>query len=98
MLQQDEPEDFVIATGQTHTVREFLQLAFARVGIKDWQAHFKHNSAFDRPAEVDLLIGDASKAKKYLGWQPSVSFSQLVNLMVDAEIAILSGKAKIADF
>ena len=98
MLQQDEPEDFVIATGQTHTVREFLQLAFARVGIKDWQAHFKHNSAFDRPAEVDLLIGDASKAKKYLGWQPSVNFSQLVDLMVDAEIAILSGKENAKEY
>lgn len=98
MLQQDEPEDYVIATGETHTVGEFLQLAFARVGIKDWQAHFKHNPAFDRPAEVDLLIGDASKAKKYLKWEPSVSFEELVNLMVDAEIAMLSGKAKMSDF
>lgn len=98
MLQQDEPEDYVIATGETHTVGEFLQLALARIGIKDWQAHFKHNPAFDRPAEVDLLIGDASKAKKFLKWEPTVNFVQLVNLMVDAEIAILSGKAKMSDF
>ena len=88
----------MIATGETHTVGEFLQLALARIGIKDWQAHFKHNPAFDRLAEVDLLIGDASKAKKFLKWEPTVNFVQLVNLMVDAEIAILSGKAKMSDF
>jgi GDPmannose 4,6-dehydratase len=98
MLQQDKPEDFVIATGKTHTVKEFLQLAFARVGIKNWQAHFQHNPEFDRPAEVDLLIGDATKAKKILKWQPKTSFPTLVNLMVDAEMAILQGKAKVSDF
>ena len=98
MLQQDEPEDFVIATNQTHTVREFLTLAFAVVGIKNWEKHFRHNPAFDRPAEVDLLIGDYTKAKKYLGWQPTVTFEQLVKIMVEAEMAILQGKAKISDF
>jgi GDPmannose 4,6-dehydratase len=98
MLQQDKPEDFVIATGKTHTVKEFLELAFLRIGIKNWQSYFRHNPEFDRPAEVDLLIGDASKAKKILKWQPKTSFTDLVNLMVDAEMSILQGKAKVSDF
>ncbi len=98
MLQQEKPDDYVIATGETHSVGEFLQLALASIGIQDWQAYFAHNPAFDRPAEVDLLIGDASKAKKVLGWQPKTSFSQLVEMMVKAEIEILEGKAKIYDF
>ena len=86
MLQQDEPEDYVIATGETHSVREFLDLACKEVGIKDWQTVHKHNPAYDRPAEVDYLIGDASKAKKEIGWEPSVSFQELVSLMVQAEL------------
>ena len=86
MLQQAKPEDYVIATGETHSVKEFLQLACQSAGIADWQAVYKHNVEFDRPAEVDLLIGDASKAKKNLGWQPSVNFQQLVDLMVKAEL------------
>lgn len=98
MLQQDTPEDYVIATGETHSVGEFLEKAFTHVGIQDWQAHFSHNKAFDRPAEVDLLIGDPAKAKQKLGWQPSISFDQLVATMVDAELAILQGQAKICDF
>jgi GDPmannose 4,6-dehydratase len=98
MLQQNEPEDFVIATGETHTVQEFLELAFTRVGIKNWASKFKHKPEFDRPAEVDVLIGDATKAKKYLSWQPTISFPELVNLMVDAEMAILQRKAKVSDF
>lgn len=98
MLQQDKPDDYVIATGETHTVREFLQLAFHHVGIEDWEKHFRHNPEFDRPAEVDLLIGDPSKAKKKLGWEPSVTFSELVKIMIEAELAILEGKAKICDF
>lgn len=98
MLQQDTPEDYVIATGETHSVGEFLEKAFAHAGIQDWQNHFSHNKAFDRPAEVDLLIGDPAKAKQKLGWQPSINFDQLVALMVDAELAILQGQAKICDF
>lgn len=98
ILQQEKPDDYVIATGETHTVGEFLQSAFAQVGIDDWQAHFQHNPAFDRPAEVDLLIGDANKAKTVLGWQPSINFAQLVKIMVDAEMAILQNQAQVADF
>lgn len=86
MLQQDEPQDYVIATGETHSVKEFLQAACKTVGIKDWKSVHKHNPAFDRPAEVDYLRGDASKAKKELGWEPSVSFEELVKLMVEAEL------------
>lgn len=85
MLQQDNPEDFVIATGQTHSVKEFLQLACQVVDL-DWQETWQHNPDFDRPAEVDLLIGDPSKAKQVLGWEPSVSFEELVELMVKSEI------------
>lgn len=86
MLQQDTPEDFVIATGETHSIEEFLILACEVAGIPDWRAIYKHNPAFDRPAEVDLLIGDASKAKQILGWEPTVSFRELVSIMVQAEL------------
>lgn len=86
MLQQETPEDYVIATGETHSVQEFLQMACEVAGISDWQAIHKHNPKYDRPAEVDLLIGDASKAKQNLGWQPKTSFHDLVKLMVEAEL------------
>ncbi len=86
MLQQPEPEDYVVSTGETHSVQEFLQLSCQVAGIKDWEAIYKHNPVYDRPAEVDLLVGDASKARKQLGWKPSVTFSQLVELMVNAEM------------
>lgn len=86
MLQQDKPQDYVIATGETHSVREFLDLACQEVGIADWQTVHKHNPAFDRPAEVDYLIGNADKAKEKLDWEPSVSFPELVSLMVQAEL------------
>ena len=86
MLQQEKPEDYVIATGETHSVREFLELACQSAGLRDWQTVYKHNPEYDRPAEVDLLVGDASKAKEKLSWQPSVTFSQLVKIMVDAEL------------
>jgi GDPmannose 4,6-dehydratase len=86
MLQQREPEDFVIATGETHSVRELCEIAFARVGLT-WQDHVVVDPKFVRPAEVDLLQGDASKAKRVLGWQPRVSFRQLVEMMVDADMA-----------
>lgn len=86
MLQQDKPEDFVISTGETHSVKEFLELACKAAGLPDWQSVYKHNPEFDRPAEVDLLIGDASKAKEKLNWEPSISFPELVELMVAAEL------------
>lgn len=87
MLQQEEPDDYVIATGETHSVEEFVQLAFAHVGIKDWQKYTSYNNAqYLRPAEVDYLIGDYSKAHKKLGWKPKTSFKQLVEMMVDADI------------
>lgn len=88
MIQQDHPEDFVIATGETHSVREFLQLACQVADLPDWEAVYKHNPVFDRPAEVDLLIGDATKAKEKLGWSPKVSFAELVELMVKAELEL----------
>jgi GDPmannose 4,6-dehydratase len=86
MLQQPQPEDYVIATGQTHAVRELCEIAFARVGL-NWQEHVVIDPKFVRPAEVDVLQGDASKAKRVLGWQPRVSFRQLIEMMVDADMA-----------
>ncbi len=89
MLQQPKADDYVIATGVTHTVKELVEVAFAHVGL-DWQKHVRTDPAFLRPAEVDLLIGDPSKAKKDLGWTPSVDFKGLVAMMVDADLARLS--------
>ena len=85
MLQHDTPDDYVIATGETHSVREFLEEAFSYVGL-DWRDYVKIDCRYFRPAEVDLLVGDASKAKRILGWQPTVSFQALVRLMVDADL------------
>ena len=82
MLQQPEPDDFVIATGETHTIEELVQLAFAEVGIDDWKKYVRQDPKFFRPAEVDLLIGDASKAREKLGWEPEVTFPELVKMMV----------------
>ncbi|MBU0576149.1 GDP-mannose 4,6-dehydratase [Patescibacteria group bacterium] len=86
MLQQDKPEDFVIGTGEAHSVREFLQLSCKVAGIDNWETAYKHNPDFDRPAEVDRLIADPKKAREKLGWKPSVSFEELVILMVKAEL------------
>ena len=85
MLQQEKPEDFVIATGETHSVREFLEEAFGHVGM-DWEKYVQLDKRYERPAEVDLLIGDPSKAREKLGWAPKVTFKELVSLMVDADI------------
>ncbi|MGA0389059.1 MAG: GDP-mannose 4,6-dehydratase [Ilumatobacteraceae bacterium] len=95
MLQHDTPEDFVIATGETHSIREFLDLAFAEVGIDDWQPYVRQDPKFLRPAEVDLLIGDASKAKETLGWEPEVSFPELVKMMVENDLEIEAAKAHL---
>jgi len=85
MLQQDHPEDYVISTGETHTVREFCEIAFARAGL-DYKTHVEIDERFIRPAEVDLLLGDYTKAKTKLGWKPETSFQELVHLMVDADL------------
>jgi GDPmannose 4,6-dehydratase len=91
MLQQDEPEDFVIATGRTHTVRECVEIAFDEAGVPDWESHVVMDPAFLRPAEVDLLIGDPSKAKRVLGWEPKTTFEELIRLMTRADLELLSG-------
>ena len=88
MLQHDEPDDFVIATGESHSIREFAQLAFAHVGL-DWERYVKVDPRYYRPAEVDFLRGNAAKAKRILGWEPRTSFPQLVELMVDADVKLL---------
>jgi GDPmannose 4,6-dehydratase len=87
-LQQDAPEDFVIATGESHSVREFCELAFARADL-DWERYVRIDSRYFRPAEVDHLCGDASKAHALMGWQPRTNFTELVDLMVDADIRLL---------
>lgn len=88
MLQQEKPDDYVIATGETHSVREFLQLACEAAGLPSWEAVYEHDPKYDRPAEVDYLIGDASKAKRELGWTPKTSFADLVRLMVETELEL----------
>ena len=92
MLQQDEPDDFVVATGETHAVSEFVQLAFEAAGMDDWERYVKIDQRFFRPAEVDLLVGDASKAKEQLGWEPKVSFRDLVTMMVDHDLELEKAK------
>jgi GDPmannose 4,6-dehydratase len=85
MLQQSQPDDFVISTGETHSVREFVEEAFGHLGL-DWKKYVVQDPALIRPAEVDLLVGDPSKARQKLGWQPTVDFRGLVRLMVDADL------------
>ena len=87
MLQQDQADDYVISTGQTQSIRRLLDVAFARVGIDDWSGLVTQDPRFFRPAEVELLVGDATKARTVLGWEPEVSFEQLVEMMVDADLA-----------
>ena len=94
MLQQDQPDDYVIATGETHSVEEFLTLTFEKVGLGDWRPHVRQDPKFFRPAEVDLLIGDPSKAKNQLGWTPEVSFDQLVGMMVEHDLRYESDRLK----
>ena len=88
MLQQPEPDDYVIATNETHTIRECLEVAFGRVGL-DWQKYVEIDPRYYRPAEVELLIGDYSKAKRKMGWEPKTKFKDLIELMVDADLALL---------
>jgi GDPmannose 4,6-dehydratase len=89
MLQQDKPDDYVVATGETHTIRDFLDLSFGHAGL-EWQKYVEIDPKYYRPAEVDVLIGDASKAKKQLGWVPKTKFPELVRIMTDADIALLA--------
>ena len=93
MLQQEKPDDYVVATGETHSVREFVQLAFARAGIDAWEGYIKQDPRFFRPAEVDLLIGDPTKAHEKLGWKREVEFNQLVEKMVDHDMRVEAERA-----
>jgi GDPmannose 4,6-dehydratase len=86
MLQQPEADDYVVATGETHSIGEYLDLAFSAIGIEDWAKHVRQDPEFMRPAEVDLLIGDPKKAKTVLGWEPKVSFPELVTMMVENDL------------
>jgi GDPmannose 4,6-dehydratase len=112
MLQQDEPDDYVIATGKTHTVRDFCQLAFTRAGIQvEWQGSGLHEKGVERgtgrvlveidprylrPTEVDLLLGDATKAKQQLGWTPATAFEQLVEIMTDHDLQVARDEARLS--
>ena len=96
MLQQDTPDDYVLATNETHTVREFVQEAFANVGL-DWQEFVKYDARYERPAEVELLIGDPSRAREKLGWVPQTRFAELVKIMVDADLAALGQGSALSD-
>ena len=93
MLQQDRPDDFVVCTGETHSVREFCEAAFSRVGL-DWEKYVVVDERFLRPAEIDLLVGDYSKASDVLGWAPRTGFAELVETMVDADMEFLEGKLR----
>jgi GDPmannose 4,6-dehydratase len=95
MLQQDQPDDYVIATGVCHSVRELVEIAFARVGL-DWQNYVRVDPALLRPAEVDHLLGDASKARRVLKWKPEVDFKQLIEMMVDADLQRLAAATPAA--
>ena len=95
MLQQDNPDDYVVATNETHTVKEFIQEAFGRLDL-DWEKYVKYDPRYERPAEVDLLIGDPAKAKRQLGWEPKVRFKELVQIMVDADLELAKREAQIA--
>jgi GDPmannose 4,6-dehydratase len=94
MLQQDQPDDYVIATGQTHSVRRFCELAFGHLDL-DYRDYVVLDARYMRPAEVDLLVGDPAKARQKLGWQPETSFEDLVTMMVDADIALLKNEHKL---
>jgi GDPmannose 4,6-dehydratase len=96
MLQQEEPEDYVIATGETHSIEELVERSFAEVGIENWRDYVRQDPKFYRPAEVDLLIGDSSKAREQLGWTPEVDFATLITMMVRHDLEVEAAKAGIA--
>jgi GDPmannose 4,6-dehydratase len=95
ILQQDNPDDYVVATGETHSVREFCQEAFGLLGL-DWEKHVQHDARYERPAEVDLLVGDSTKARQRLGWEPKVRFKDLVKIMIEADLEQAKREAQIA--
>jgi GDPmannose 4,6-dehydratase len=95
MLQEDEPDDYVIATGETHTVKELLDVAFRCAEIDDWERYVRKDPRFERPAEVDLLMGDATKARERLGWKPAVAFDELVAMMYAGDLAEEAQKAAL---
>jgi len=96
MLQQPEPDDFVLATGKTHSIRELLEVAFGAVGL-DWQEHVEVDPKLIRPAEVDVLCGDSTKAREKLGWEPEVGFEKLIKMMVEADLdAVQKGDNNLA--
>lgn len=96
ILQHDSPDDFVLATGEMHTVKEFLEAAFDHVGL-DWEKYTHHDSRYDRPSEVDQLLGDPTKARTVLGWEPKVKFRELVKMMVDADLELARKEAALAN-
>lgn len=96
ILQHDVADDFVLATGEMHSVKEFLQLAFDAVGL-DWEKYTRHDSRYERPSEVDQLLGDSTKARKVLGWEPKVKFRELVKMMVDADLELARREAAFAN-
>jgi GDPmannose 4,6-dehydratase len=96
MLQQDQPDDYVVATNETHTVKEFIEETFGLLDL-DWQKYVKYDSRYERPAEVELLIGDPAKAKKQLGWEPKVRFKELVKIMTEADLELAKREAQIAN-
>ena len=95
MLQQDQPDDYVVATNETHSVKEFCQETFGQLGL-DWEKYVKYDQRYERPAEVELLIGDPAKARKQLGWEPKVRFKELVKIMVDHDLELAKREAQIA--
>ena len=96
MLQQDTPDDYVLATGEMHSVRELLEEAFSYVGL-DWQKYTRHDDRYNRPSEVDQLLGDPSKAKRVLGWTPKVTFKELIRLMMDADLELARKERVVRD-
>ena len=95
MLQQDKPDDYVVATNETHSVKEFIQETFALLDL-DWEKYVKYDARYERPSEVDLLIGDPAKAKRQLGWEPKVRFKELVKIMTEADLELAKREAQIA--
>ena len=94
MLQQDNPDDYVLATGEMHSVKEFLVEAFGYVGL-DWEKYTRYDSRYERPSEVDQLLGDPSKAKRMLGWEPKVTFKGLVKMMMDSDLTLADKELKL---
>ncbi len=95
MLQQDQPDDYVVATNETHSVQDFIEETFGLLGL-EWRKHVRHDARYERPAEVDLLIGNPAKAKRQLGWEPKVKFKELVRIMTDADLELAKREAQIA--